>query len=124
MEEKEFEVNIEEFKRDDIPVLKSINQNKELKKIAKEEGIYIGDSGWYNFLASFSLICLIIFLILVPLLIYGGYLKSSIESTLICGNTTTICEKTDVNFPGCPSFSCPTISIPSCPEVNCYFNSS
>lgn len=70
--------------------IKKVKESPRAVKIAKEEGVYIGDGRFYNFLFAFFIISMIILLSLFIFLIYDGKFQSLQEITLKpLYNTTT-----------------------------------
>ena len=75
---EDFEFEEKEFRED----IKKIKKMPEARKIAEEEGVYIGDNKWHEFLYAFFIITLIIGIVGFLYLAYGGKFQSIQEVLL------------------------------------------
>lgn len=109
----------DKFVKEVVPVLEEVKDNPEAKQIAKDHGIYVGNSGWHNFLAVFFVITLIIFFAGILYLAYNDHFKTDVFQSLSC-------PPVNISIPECPK--CADITCPqqicnlSCPpsQINLY----
>lgn len=80
----EHKINIDAFKKENIPILKEIMNDPVAKKIAKEEGVFMEKTSSHNIqnlLVILGFGFLLIFAT-IPFLIYQGYTKSEMSQNV------------------------------------------
>lgn len=97
--QKNLTENTERFMQNGVPFLKEVKEHPKAKKIAKENGVYVGSPIWHEFLIVFFFVVII-----------GGIIGSVYFFGYGVYNDKF---KSDVNV----SLTCPDIEIPSCPEI-------
>lgn len=104
------EIDPDDFRKEDVPVLRKIKDNRELNKIARSEGVGVGDPYKKWFLISIF--------VAIGVILYSGYsdyYKSDIN--LVCGNLSV--ESNCPEYPACPSLSCGDFVCNSTSECDC-----
>lgn len=107
--------NKEKFMERGVPFLKEVKEHPEAKKIAKENGVYVGSPFWHEFLIIFFILVMVGGIAgSVWFFGYGVYndkFKTDVSVNMTCP---------EIEIPACP-----TIEIPECPacesicEVQC-----
>ena len=103
--------NKEKFMENGVPFLKEVKDHPTAKKIAKQNGVYVGSNFWHEFLIIFFVLTLIGGICFVGWGIYNDKFKTDVDVNLTCP---------EIVIP-----ECPTIEIPKCPacentcEVEC-----
>lgn len=112
----------EKFEKDVVPTLQEIKGNKEAREIAQENGVYVGNPGWHNFLVGFFIISIILGIGFLCYLAYTDHFKSEVYQSLSCPEINISIPK----CPACGNLSCPQqICNVTCPatQIN-VFNGS
>lgn len=105
-QKKEVSESEKNFREKAVPFLQEVKENKEAKKIARENGIHIGSTIWHDLLLAFFVLVVIVGILGFLYLAYSGSFKDEINLT--CSEIPSCPENTCTN-------TCPEIEIPSCP---------
>lgn len=100
----------DDFLNKGIPFLKEVKDNQTARRMAGDEGVYIGSSKFVTFLEV--LIGVLVIVILISAIVGGYFFLTYVKDGKFqsIDKSSVICERSEL--------TCPTISCPDCPSCS------
>lgn len=88
-----------------VPFLQEVKENPDARRIAKDNGVYVGNPIWHEFLIIVFILVIIGGIVMGGWGIYNDKFKTEVAVNMTCP---------DIKIP-----ECPVIEIPKCPSQVC-----